>query len=103
MKRANEKITKADLQHVCPLGQGAFGKVTRVKHASSGLHYALKAQAKAAIVEQELQNTVLQERDVLMHLDHPFVLKLVTAFQDAAYVYFLLELLPGGELYKHMT
>ncbi|KAH8072389.1 cAMP-dependent protein kinase [Aureococcus anophagefferens] len=83
--------------------RGAFGKVTRVMHTSTETHYALKAQAKSAIVEQELQNTVLQEREVLMQLDHPFVLKLACAFQDDKYIYFLLELLPGGELYKHMT
>ncbi|KAH8094368.1 cGMP-dependent protein kinase [Aureococcus anophagefferens] len=103
IKRVNDKITKADLKHICPLGQGAFGKVTRVMHTSTETHYALKAQAKSAIVEQELQNTVLQEREVLMQLDHPFVLKLACAFQDDKYIYFLLELLPGGELYKHMT
>lgn len=103
IKRQNAKITRGDLSFVCPLGQGAFGKVSRVEHKETGTHYALKAQAKAAIVEQELQSTVLQERDVLMHLDHPFVLKLVCSFQDPKYVYFLLELLPGGELYKHMT
>ena len=37
-----------------------------------------------------------------MMLDHPFILKLVCAFQDDYDVYFLLELLIGGELFSHL-
>ena len=42
------------------------------------------------------------EREILMMLDHPFILKLVCAFQDDYDVYFLLELLIGGELFSHL-
>ena len=42
------------------------------------------------------------EREILMQLDHPFIIKLVCAFQDDFYVFFLLELLIGGELFTHL-
>merc|ERR1719453_2164212 len=34
-----------------------------------------------------------------MMLDHPFILKLYAAMQDLKYIYFVLELLLGGELF----
>lgn len=35
-------------------------------------------------------------------LDHPFVLKLHAAMKDDRYVYFLMDLLIGGELFTHL-
>ncbi|KAH8048667.1 cGMP-dependent protein kinase [Aureococcus anophagefferens] len=42
------------------------------------------------------------EREILMQLDHPFILKLICAFQDDYFIYFLLELLIGGELFTFL-
>ncbi|KAJ8612110.1 hypothetical protein CTAYLR_002461 [Chrysophaeum taylorii] len=99
-KRAAAEITLADLTVIRTLGHGAFGRVKLVKHGT--FPYALKSQAKSAIVENHLQDHVLMERDILMQLDHPFILKLICAFQDDRYIYFLLELLIGGELFTHL-
>lgn len=35
-------------------------------------------------------------------IDHPFIAKLYTALQDSKYLYFVLELLLGGELFTHL-
>ena len=53
-------------------------------------------------MENNLQEHVLMEREILMQLDHPFIIKLICAFQDTRYVYFLLELLIGGELFTFL-
>ena len=101
-KRAAEKIGLADLNVLRTLGHGAFGKVQLACHEATGKHYALKSQAKNAIVENNLQEHVLMEREILMMLDHPFILKLTCAFQDDYDIFFLLELLIGGELFSHL-
>ncbi|CAN0445493.1 unnamed protein product, partial [Scytosiphon promiscuus] len=63
-------------------GEGAFGNVKLVLHKPTGRAFALKCQGKKAIVANELQDHILEERRLLMKLDHPFILKLHDSFQD---------------------
>lgn len=49
-------------------------------------------------VEQKQQKALAHERDILAELDHPFIIKFVRSFNSARYVYFLTELVTGGEL-----
>ena len=39
------------------------------------------------------------ERELLAENDHPFIVHLVKTFKDDKYLYFLTELITGGELY----
>ena len=68
------------------LGHGRFGKVQLVMDRRNGTSYALKYQSKAMIVENSLCDHVLREREMLMKLDHPCIVKLIL-------------LLPGSVLY----
>lgn len=43
------------------------------------------------------------ERNVMMMVDHPFVLKLETTFKDAHCLYMLLEYVQGGELFSYLS
>ncbi len=80
------------------LGEGAFGKVKLVKSKTSGECYALKAQGKQFIIDNDQQTYVLNELRLLRLVKHSSVLHLHCAFQDKRYIYFLLDLLPGGEV-----
>lgn len=80
------------------LGQGAFGKVNLVKAQETGEYYALKAQGKKFVVQNGQEDYVLNEFHLMRELQHPNVLFLHCGLQDSRYIYFLLELLPGGEL-----
>jgi len=82
------------------LGCGAFGRVKLCGY--KGEFYALKCQAKRAITESGLQEHVLNELRVMRRIDHPFIAKLFSALQDDKYIYFVLELLQGGELFTHL-
>ena len=82
------------------LGCGAFGRVKLCRHGED--FYALKCQAKRAITESGLQEHVLNELRVMRRIDHPFIAKLFSALQDDKYIYFVLELLQGGELFTHL-
>jgi hypothetical protein len=92
--------TLESLEIRATLGCGAFG---RVKLCRAGEEfYALKCQAKKAITESGLQEHVLNELRVMRRIDHPFIAKLFSALQDDKYIYFVLELLQGGELFTHL-
>jgi serine/threonine kinase 38 len=41
---------------------------------------------------------VRAERDVLATLNNPWIVELLFAFQDAKYLYLVMEYLPGGDL-----
>jgi len=41
------------------------------------------------------------EKDILMACDHPFLAGMEYVFQNDLRLYFVIEFLSGGELYKH--
>mmetsp|Transcript_10044 Transcript_10044/g.18741 ORF Transcript_10044/g.18741 Transcript_10044/m.18741 type:complete len:436 (+) Transcript_10044:116-1423(+) len=94
--------TLADLDVKNTLGCGAFGRVKLCKHESKDTYFALKCQAKSAIVEAGLEEHVLNEMRVMRKVDHPYIARLYLALQDNKFIYFVLELLQGGELYTHL-
>ncbi len=69
---------------------------------SSSRTYALKILTKTSIVESGLQDHVLTEKNIMEELHHPFILDFYGAMQDDKYIYFLLEVLLGGELFKFL-
>lgn len=87
-----------DLNVLNILGEGAFGKVKLVKAKKTGECYALKAQGKQFIRENSQENYLLNELRLMRMLNHPNILRMHCAMQDSRYIYFLLDLLPGGEL-----
>lgn len=95
-------LTLADLDIKSTVGCGAFGRVKLCRYGAKDQFYALKCQAKRAIVDSGLQEHVLNEMRVMKRIDHPFIARLYLALQDNKYIYFLLELLQGGELFTHL-
>jgi len=102
------KLELKDLETKCTLGVGAFGRVKLVKVNSNGDKsgkvetYALKCLSKTSIVENGLQDHVLNEKAIMSELNHPFILSFHCAMQDEKCIYFLLEVLLGGELFKSL-
>jgi len=80
------------------LGEGAFGKVNVAKSQKDGRLFALKAQSKSFLVENGQEHHTVGEYQLLREINHTFVVKIYQALQDKKYVYFLMNLLPGGEL-----
>ena len=89
-----------DLNAVCTLGTGTFGRVKLVTHATQGGAYALKIQSKAQIAEYKLQTNIVNEKKIMVLMDHPFILKLHQTFKDRDKLYMLLEIVQGGELFS---
>eukprot|EP00397_Hematodinium_sp_SG-2012_P005788 GEMP01005812.1.p1 GENE.GEMP01005812.1~~GEMP01005812.1.p1 ORF type:complete len:905 (+),score=162.92 GEMP01005812.1:391-3105(+) len=82
------------------VGKGTFGTVKLVKHKTTKTRYALKCVLRASVIEHHVREALQHERNILTENDHPFLIKLVRTFKDAKYLYFLMELVTGGELYE---
>jgi len=94
----NTRVDLASLTCLRVVGRGGFGVVKMVQSQSTGTRYALKCVSRKQAVEQKQQQALANERNILAELDHPFIIKFVRSFCGSRYVYFLMELVTGGEL-----
>ena len=89
-----------DLRYVAILGKGSFGKVSLVKHDATNTAYALKEVQKARVVETGQEEHIINEKRVMAILDSPFCIKLFATYQTNKSLYFLNEVVLGGELFR---
>lgn len=85
------------------LGRGAFGQVSLVQAKDSRKVFALKAQSKHYITKKGQKEHVLNEYRIMKEIEHSNILGIHCAMQDATHLYFLLDLLPGGELMQYLV
>jgi CRP-like cAMP-binding protein len=98
-------LTLNDLHRHRILGAGTFGQVWLVsREGTDGVKhaYALKVQSKYELIENGQARGVVYEKQIMSQMSHPFVGGLVSSFQDTNYVYMLMPLIQGGELYGVM-
>lgn len=53
---------------------------------------------KAKIITKKSVNSVMNEKDILSHLSHQFIVNMICAFQDRENLYLLIDYLDGGDL-----
>lgn len=83
------------------IGKGASASV-KVATSAGGGRYALKIVDKKKIVGQNQLTRLFREKDLLGTLRHASIVNFHATFKDEGHLYFLLELLPGGDLLYHM-
>ena len=79
-----------------------LAQVLLVRKKSSGEILALKAIDKQRLRPSALAH-VLAESEAMQRIEHPFVMRLHGAFQDARHFFFVFEYVGGGDLYKMLT
>jgi len=98
-KRANQQILRKDLVKIGLLGCGGFGTVELYEHKETKNTYALKGLSKGYIVKTGMQDSVMNEKNILLMTNSEFIIKLHETYNGAQTLYFLLEPALGGELY----
>jgi len=92
----------ADFTVGVTLGTGSFGRVRIATHNSAGTVWAIKQLKKAEVIRLQQVEHMLSEKRILAGLDHPFIVKLGTSFQDSKFLFMALEYVPGGEFFTHL-
>ena len=94
--------TMDDFEILSVIGRGLFGKVMLVQNRKTLEKYAIKSVHKKQLIESGSPTAIIAERNIMMLIEHPFIVKLHFAFQTANKFYLGLEYLPGGELFFHL-
>ncbi|KAM7181722.1 ribosomal protein S6 kinase alpha-3 isoform 2-T2 [Macrochelys suwanniensis] len=111
VKEGHEKADPSQFELLKVLGQGSFGKVFLVKKISGSdarQLYAMKVLKKATlkvcvhVVVRDRVRTKM-ERDILVEVNHPFIVKLHYAFQTEGKLYLILDFLRGGDLFTRLS
>eukprot|EP00931_Biecheleriopsis_adriatica_P018158 TRINITY_DN12799_c0_g2_i1.p1 TRINITY_DN12799_c0_g2~~TRINITY_DN12799_c0_g2_i1.p1 ORF type:complete len:535 (+),score=142.81 TRINITY_DN12799_c0_g2_i1:78-1682(+) len=81
------------------LGEGSYGSVSRATHQSTGVQRAIKILSKG-----HAKNIARfkQEIAIMKAMDHPNIIKLFETFEDRRFMYLVMELCSGGELFDRI-
>lgn len=95
-----QRQSSRDFNFIREIGEGSFGRVMLIEHKRTRTKYAMKILDKGRIVERQNERYVMEERDILTRLSHPYIVELNSAFQSKNRLFLVMEFLPGGELLK---
>ncbi|KAK4760067.1 hypothetical protein SAY87_023198 [Trapa incisa] len=98
MRLKRHKICVDDFHLLTIIGRGAFGEVRICREKKSGSIYAMKKLKKAEMLSRGQVEHVRAERNLLAEVESHFIVKLFYSFQDADYLYLIMEYLPGGDM-----
>ncbi|KAK4388724.1 putative serine/threonine-protein kinase ndrB [Sesamum angolense] len=98
MRLRRNRICVDDFELLTIIGRGAFGEVRLCREKKSGNIYAMKKLKKSEMVSRGQVEHVRAERNLLAEVASHCIVKLYYSFQDAEYLYLIMEYLPGGDM-----
>lgn len=96
------KVTPEDFEILKTIGVGSLSRVNLAVLKTTGECFALKMVDKSQALKLKQVDHLISEFNVLKTINHPWVVNLVHYFQDERYVYFALEFVSGGDLFRHI-
>jgi serine/threonine protein kinase len=120
MQNPERNFSIKDYDFIKILGQGAFAKVVQVRNKADGKIYAMKIIPKDKIMMKDEDDEhcltteelaarnmyrvrqIQSEKNIFKLLNDdpcPFIVKLHSAFTSTNYLYMVLDMCPGGDLF----
>jgi len=90
----------SDFTVIRQLGSGSFGHVVLAQHNITQVQYAIKVIDKRNKVNIKEMPYFIREIEIMYRVHHPNVVKLFGHFEDNNFCYFIMEYIPGGNIYS---
>ena len=84
------------------LGIGSFGKVYLVENMKTGKLHAMKSIRKDKIQDYDKVESTKLEEHILLNSEHPNIVSLDYVFHSEIRIYFVMQFIQGGELFKQI-
>ncbi|KAL8166020.1 hypothetical protein V2J09_007519 [Rumex salicifolius] len=98
MRSQRHKVGIDDFEQLTMIGKGAFGEVRLCRAKNTGEVFAMKKLKKSDMLSRGQVEHVRSERNLLVEVDSRYIVKLFYSFQDANFLYLIMEYLPGGDI-----
>ncbi|KAK6245388.1 hypothetical protein SCA6_008478 [Theobroma cacao] len=95
-----ERTTIDDFEIIKPISRGAFGKVFLARKRTTGDLFAIKVLKKLDMIRKNDIERILAERNILIAVRNPFVVRFFYSFTCRDNLYLVMEYLNGGDLYS---
>ena len=95
------RISLNDYTLLETIGTGSYGRVKLCRNKKTNKIYAIKRLKKEEIIRMKQVDHLFSEYSILAIIYHPFIVELKGVnFTEKKYLYFLLDFVPGGELFS---
>ncbi|XP_057819606.2 probable serine/threonine protein kinase IRE4 isoform X2 [Cryptomeria japonica] len=95
-----ERTSIHDFEIIKPISKGAFGKVFLARKRATGDLFAIKVLRKVDMIRKNAVENILAERNILITVRNPFVVRFFYSFTCRDNLYLVMEYLNGGDLYS---
>ncbi|XP_023644926.1 probable serine/threonine protein kinase IRE4 isoform X2 [Capsella rubella] len=95
-----DRISIDDFEIIKPISRGAFGKVFLARKRTTGDFFAIKVLKKLDMIRKNDIERILQERNILITVRYPFLVRFFYSFTCRDNLYLVMEYLNGGDLYS---
>ncbi|KAK9143305.1 hypothetical protein Syun_012705 [Stephania yunnanensis] len=98
-----DRTTIEDFEIIKPISRGAFGRVFLARKRATGDLFAIKVLRKADMIRKNAVDSILAERNILISVRNPFVVRFFYSFTCRENLYLVMEYLNGGDLYSLLS
>ena len=101
--KEEEPIRTSKFKLILPIAKGGYGSVGLYKKISTSDTYAIKIVDINCMKEKKLSASLKIEQNILKEINNDYVVNSYYIFQDKKYYYFVMEYLPGGDVFTLLS
>jgi hypothetical protein len=99
---SSDSVGLEDFKVISFINKGTFGTVFLAYLQAQESYFAIKCISKDLLLQKDLIEKVKLEKLIMLSVDHPFIVQMHYVYQKNYRIYFVMDYIKGGELFKHI-